>query len=88
MKKSICLFDMDGTLTEPRKNIQQSMLDKLMELTDCVDIGIVTGSDMDYVEQQCKSMLTDNEFGSKLKAKNVIKSIRLQKLYKEYNKRT
>ncbi|MBC8410967.1 MAG: HAD-IIB family hydrolase [Rhodobacteraceae bacterium] len=67
MKKSICLFDMDGTLTEPRKNIQQSMLDKLMELTDCVDIGIVTGSDMDYVEQQCKSMLTDNEFGSKLK---------------------
>ena len=30
----------------------------------------------------------NNEFGSKLKAKNVIKSIRLQKLYKEYNKRT
>jgi hypothetical protein len=30
----------------------------------------------------------NNEFGLKLKAKDVIKSPRLQKLYKEYNKRT
>ena len=29
-----------------------------------------------------------NEFGLKLKANNEIKSQRLQKLYKEYNKRT
>ncbi len=65
MKKNICLFDMDGTLTEPRKNIQQDMFDKLVELTNYTDIGIVTGSDMDYVKQQCEDMLILNDlFGS------------------------
>jgi len=59
---------MDGTLTEPRKNIQQNMLDKLIKLSNYTDIGIVTGSDMNYVKQQCKNMLTPSgEFGPKLK---------------------
>jgi len=56
MKKHICLFDMDGTLTEPRKKIKKDMIDSLKRLSDYVDIGIVTGSDFDYVEQQCFDM--------------------------------
>ena len=68
MKKNICLFDMDGTLTEPRRSMQQNMLNKLIELSSYADVGIVTGSDMNYVKQQCKSMLTMSDiFGSKLK---------------------
>lgn len=56
MKKHICLFDMDGTLTEPRKKIKKDMINSLQELSNHMEIGIVTGSDFDYVEQQCFEM--------------------------------
>ena len=48
----IVLFDMDGTLTEPRKEIKYSMIKTLRLLQKDHAIGVVTGSDFDYVKQQ------------------------------------
>lgn len=31
-KRVLCLFDVDGTLTEPRKEVEQSMLDEMKRL--------------------------------------------------------
>jgi phosphomannomutase len=42
----IVLFDVDGTLTEPRKKITPDMLAKLEELKKVVHIGLVGGSDI------------------------------------------
>jgi phosphomannomutase len=52
--KKIVLFDMDGTLTQHRKKMTWSIVSALTKLQRAgFDIGIVTGSDMDYVKQQC-----------------------------------
>ena len=52
--KKLFLFDMDGTLTPARKKMESSMLTHLAMLQkDGWDIGIISGSDMDYIEQQC-----------------------------------
>lgn len=56
MSKSIVLFDMDGTLTEPRAPIQENMIVAIVNLLESSEVGIVTGSDSDYVFQQCKSL--------------------------------
>tara|TARA_R110002020_G_scaffold409912_2_gene619693 strand:+ start:408 stop:1211 length:804 start_codon:yes stop_codon:yes gene_type:complete len=53
----VVLFDMDGTLTPPRKAIEESMEDALHKLSQVTKVGIVTGSDFDYVKQQCGSFL-------------------------------
>tara|TARA_X000000950_G_C13845326_1_gene632058 strand:+ start:153 stop:938 length:786 start_codon:yes stop_codon:yes gene_type:complete len=51
--KKIVLFDMDGTLTPARKRLEWNVLDSLIDLQRAdIEIGIVTGSDMDYVKQQ------------------------------------
>ena len=50
--KSIVLFDMDGTLTPPRKEADEAMVQSLIELSKYHDIGILTGSDLEYVMQQ------------------------------------
>ena len=50
----IVLFDMDGTLTPARKRLEWDTIDALSDLQKAeIEIGIVTGSDMDYVRQQC-----------------------------------
>tara|TARA_R110001583_G_scaffold14285_3_gene60105 strand:- start:7522 stop:8307 length:786 start_codon:yes stop_codon:yes gene_type:complete len=56
MSKSIVLFDMDGTLTKPRAPIQENMIVAIANLLESSEVGIVTGSDSDYVFQQCKSL--------------------------------
>ena len=56
MKQHICLFDMDGTLTEPRQEIKTEMIMSLQSLSRHSEIGIVTGSDIDYVKQQCADL--------------------------------
>ena len=43
---------MDGTLTPPRKGVDWSIVVKLRELQKHADIGIVSGSPYDYIEQQ------------------------------------
>tara|TARA_A200000159_G_scaffold163460_1_gene189771 strand:- start:7468 stop:8262 length:795 start_codon:yes stop_codon:yes gene_type:complete len=50
--KSIALFDMDGTLTPPRGKAEDCIIRSLVELSQHCDIGILTGSDLDYVMQQ------------------------------------
>ncbi len=53
--KKIVLFDMDGTLTEPRKRMKWEIVNVLHDLQKSgIEIGIVTGSDLNYVKQQCE----------------------------------
>ncbi len=54
MSKQIVLFDMDGTLTEPRQKFNPDILDDaLYSLTNKgIDIGIVTGSGLNYLKEQ------------------------------------
>jgi phosphomannomutase len=56
---NIVLFDMDGTLTLPRKLISREMVRKLKELSSLAQIGVVTGSGYDYLTQQCREMWFD-----------------------------
>jgi len=58
--KNIILFDMDGTLTPPREKIEMGVIDALKEKSKDFDIGIVTGSDFDYVMQQCGPLLSQS----------------------------
>ena len=62
VNKDIVLFDMDGTLTEPRKSFSQLLSSPLRDLVSYADIGIVTGSDYDYVQEQMGSFLNDHSF--------------------------
>jgi phosphomannomutase len=52
----IALFDMDGTLTPPRKQITKNVVEALKRLAVFCKIGIISGSDRDYIIQQCESM--------------------------------
>ncbi len=59
-KKNIVLFDMDGTLTEARRPIGMPMIKVLRELFDQNErahIGVVTGSDLEYIKQQMKPLI-------------------------------
>jgi hydroxymethylpyrimidine pyrophosphatase-like HAD family hydrolase len=63
MMKKIVLFDMDGTLTPARKKMEYSVLSALKKLQDLdFEIGIVTGSGMDYIKEQCVVMFDDFNF--------------------------
>ena len=64
--KNIVLFDMDGTLTEHRESIKENMIAAIANLLESSEIGIVTGSDSDYVFQQCK-ILFENKYIDKTK---------------------
>ena len=61
MDKEIVMFDMDGTLTEPRQAFDsQKLQDQLYRLTNSgIHIGIITGSDEDYLREQMGSFLTN-----------------------------
>ena len=55
--KKIVLFDMDGTITPPRQSMKYDMASLLANLQHAgYEIGIVTGSDLDYLKQQCNIM--------------------------------
>ena len=62
----IILFDMDGTLTYPRKPFDKALTPSLIELSKHADIGIVTGSDLDYINQQLEYILNHNLLRTKL----------------------
>ena len=50
---------MDGTHTEPRQIIDQNMIDTLAQVTRSGhDVGIVTGSPMNYMEEQIGPLLS------------------------------
>lgn len=64
--KRIVLFDMDGTLTPPRKELDRDLIPALRELAKISDIGIVTGSDHNYVLQQMGLLMENSEIRYKL----------------------
>ncbi|CAM6012828.1 unnamed protein product [Sphagnum balticum] len=56
----IALFDVDGTLTYPRKEVSSEMLQFLQELRKVVTVGVVGGSDLVKISEQLgKSVVTD-----------------------------
>ena len=61
MNKKIVLFDMDGTLTPPREEFDINLLPALRQLSRVAEIGIVTGSDYDYVTQQMRLLMENSE---------------------------
>jgi len=55
------MFDMDGTLTESRQPFNSSILgDSLFRLSKHADIGIITGSDLNYLREQMGSFLNNS----------------------------
>ncbi|BFG21923.1 hypothetical protein CerSpe_081990 [Prunus speciosa] len=48
----IALFDVDGTLTAPRKAVTPEMLGFIRELRKAVTVGIVGGSDLSKITEQ------------------------------------
>ena len=54
--KNVVLFDMDGTLTEPRKQIGGEMVESLKSLSSHTHLGIVTGSSYEYLVEQCEDL--------------------------------
>lgn len=48
----IALFDVDGTLTIPRGEITDSMMEFMKDLSTRVTVGIVGGSDLDKQQEQ------------------------------------
>ena len=55
----IVLFDMDGTLTEPRGLLDEDVLHALRKLSSHSEIGIVTGSGYEYMKQQIGALFTE-----------------------------
>ena len=64
--ENIVLFDMDGTLTEPRKPFEMSLLPKIRALSEKAEIGIISGSDLSYIEEQLGYLLHKSEVRYKL----------------------
>lgn len=61
MSKNILLFDMDGTITPARKPMTGEMADAFEDiLLAGHDIGIITGSDMDFLTEQCQPLFQRN----------------------------
>ena len=53
--KKIVLFDMDGTLTPARKSMPGDVAENLFMLhNNDYEIGIISGSGMNYITEQCK----------------------------------
>lgn len=52
---------MDGTLTPPRQHLDYKLFEILSEVCRKADIGIVSGSNYDYIIQQCGYLLDRTE---------------------------
>ena len=64
--KNIVLYDMDGTLTPPRESLEESLVPVLENLSEIAEIGIVTGSDFDYLKQQVGTLIDHPKIRKKL----------------------
>lgn len=59
----IALFDVDGTLTAPRKGVTPKMLEFMQELRKVVTVGVVGGSDLVKISEQLgKSVTNDYDY--------------------------
>jgi len=52
-KGKVVLLDMDGTITPARGKVTSEMIVSLMDLGRRAKIGIVSGSNLDYIMEQC-----------------------------------
>ena len=59
LSNTIALFDMDGTLTPARKKIDDSMIGPMIDLLSVTRVGIVSGSGIDYITQQCNGLFKE-----------------------------
>ncbi|XP_062334280.1 phosphomannomutase 2 [Osmerus eperlanus] len=50
--KTLCLFDVDGTLTAARQRVTPKMYEFLQRLRGRVRVGVVGGSDLDKIREQ------------------------------------
>lgn len=53
MSRIKILLDMDGTITEPRGKVKPDMVKFLGEISVYADIFVVSGSDINYLHEQC-----------------------------------
>uniref|UniRef100_A0A2N9HN01 Phosphomannomutase n=1 Tax=Fagus sylvatica TaxID=28930 RepID=A0A2N9HN01_FAGSY len=59
----IALFDVDGTLTAPRKDVTPKMLEFMRELRKVMTVGIVGGSDHSKISEQLgKTVIDDYDY--------------------------
>lgn len=59
----LALFDVDGTLTAPRKVVTPEMLEFMKELRKVITIGVVGGSDLIKISEQLgKTVITDYDY--------------------------
>jgi len=58
-RTTIVLFDIDGTLTEPRKRADPEMIEFLKELRKKVVVGTVGGSDFAKAKEQLGDNILD-----------------------------
>ncbi|KAM0942083.1 putative phosphomannomutase [Dioscorea sansibarensis] len=59
----IALFDVDGTLTAPRKVVTPEMLEFMRKLREVVTVGVVGGSDLVKISEQLgKSVINDYDY--------------------------
>ena len=62
-RRTLVLFDVDGTLTAPRQEATEEMKDFLQQLKEKVVVGIVGGSDLPKQQEQMgKSVVTDVDY--------------------------
>jgi HAD superfamily hydrolase (TIGR01484 family) len=54
--KTVFLFDLDGTLCKSRKPVINKLVSLLVEVNKNHEIGILTGSDLDFLQEQCKDL--------------------------------
>jgi phosphomannomutase len=59
IRKKLCLFDVDGTLTPAREEASQEMKSFLCELKKICTVGIVGGSDLSKQQEQVGKDVTD-----------------------------
>ena len=65
-RTTMVLFDMDGTLTEPRSSLDKDLVPLLEDLSEKAEIGIVTGSDYEYLKQQIGFLMDRSKIRYKL----------------------
>lgn len=54
------LFDLDGTLSEAREKVSSKMVLMLEKLSGHFQIGIVSGSDLDFISEQIDNKFSDH----------------------------
>jgi len=59
----LALFDVDGTLTAPRKAVTPEMLEFMKQLRQHVTVGVVGGSDLVKITEQLgRTVITDYDY--------------------------